>query len=284
MSEEINVWKKENWPQRLFEIPEPPKKLYFRGTLPPDDYIYICIVGSRKYTPYGKSVCEHIIKGLAGLPIVVVSGLALGIDSIAHKAALDAGLHTMAFPGSGISDKVIYPRINFSLAKQILSTGSSIISEFESNEKAQPWFFPSRNRIMAGLSHLTLIIEATPKSGTLITARLALDYNREVGVVPGSIFSQSSQGPLALLKDGAHLITSAEDICDILNIKKSESIILGSLTKEEKEVLRHITYPHNRNELFEKINLPTNTIQSILMKLELQGLIKESNGFICQNI
>jgi len=283
MSRKINIWEKSKWPERLLEINDPPECLYIRGKEPPKDHIYICIVGSRKYSPYGKLACEHIIKGLAGLPVVIVSGLALGIDSIAHKAALENNIQTIGFPGSGISDEVIYPRTNINIAYNILKSDSCIISEFNPNEKAMPWFFPKRNRIMAGISHMTIIIEAEEKSGTLITARLALDYNREIGIIPGSIFNKSSYGPLSLLKEGAHPIISAQDICHILGIKKESYTLPKNLSEEEIEILSHLKYPQDKNKLLEEVDLPIHLIQSTLMNLELKGIIKESEGLICQN-
>lgn len=206
-------------PKCLFEIPHPPKELYIRGTLPPKDHIYVCVVGSRKHTQYGKECCEKIIEGLKGQPVVIVSGLALGIDAIAHKAAIKAGLKTVAFPGSGLDDSVLYPRTNFNLAKEILKSGGCLISEFPPDMKAEIWTFAQRNRLMAGISKAVLVIEAEEKSGTLITARMATDYNRDVLAVPGSIFSSTSIGTNKLLALGATPVTSSIDILDVLGFK-----------------------------------------------------------------
>ena len=182
-------------PSLLREIPDPPKKLYVRGELPShDEYKFLTVIGSRKFSIYGKQVCEHLIRGLAGYPIVIVSGLALGMDTIAHRAAIENNLKTLAVPGSGLDDKVIYPATNQPLAREILKHGGCLVSEFEPDFKATRWSFPQRNRTMAGISHAVLVIEAENISGTRITARLATDYNREVFAIPGSIFSPVSGG------------------------------------------------------------------------------------------
>ncbi|MDQ5955172.1 MAG: processing protein, partial [Patescibacteria group bacterium] len=172
------------FPPLLREIPDRPTKLYLRGLLPPPDYTFICIVGSRRTTQYGERILHKLVSGLAGYPITVVSGLAWGTDANAHKAALDVGLPTVAVLPSGLNDDVLYPSMNRSLAKRILKSGGALVSENPLDFKAMLHSFPERNRIAAGMSKATLIVEAGEKSGTLITARLALDYNREVLVVP----------------------------------------------------------------------------------------------------
>ena len=212
MSYQIRELSKNEFPASLLEIPQPPKKLYVAGELPPEGSILLAVVGSRKYTSYGADACEKIIEGLSGYPIVIVSGLALGIDALAHKAALKAGLKTLAVPGSGIDSKVIYPRTNLSLAEEIVEKGGCLLSEYEPDFQASTWSFPARNRIMAGLSRAILVIEAGERSGTLITARLATEYNRDVYVIPNGIFSPGSQGSNKLLKQGAYPITESSDI------------------------------------------------------------------------
>ena len=189
--EDIRKLRTEEIPPQLLEIPQPPKTLYIRGTLPSQDAIYLAVVGSRKYTSYGRDICEKLVRGLAGYPVIIVSGLALGIDTIAHKTAMSVGLTTIAFPGSGLDNSVLYPRTNLSLAQEIINAGGCLISEMQPTERATLYSFPQRNRLMAGISKAVLIIEAEEKSGTLITARMALDYNRDVLAVPGSIFSEN---------------------------------------------------------------------------------------------
>jgi DNA processing protein len=270
-----------DFPLLLKEIPDPPKKLYLRGNLPSTDLTWIAVVGSRKYTSYGKQVVEHLIKGLSGAPVVIVSGLALGTDSLAHRAAIDNNLPTVAIPGSGLDDSVLYPRTNVSLSRSILESGGALLSEFEPNFKATLWGFPRRNRIMAGISHATLLIEAAPKSGTLITARLANEYNREVFVVPNSIFSESSKGVHQFLRLGATPVTSADDILDALSIKKSnEPKELGNLTGDEHLVLTLIANPISRDDLLRALKKPISEAQVLLSTMELKGLITEHMGIM----
>ena len=203
----------------LLEIPEPPKSLWYQGNLPPDNLALIAVVGSRECTDYGKQVIEHLIGGLAGYPVGIVSGLALGIDGLAHEAALAHGLYTLSVPGSGLDSSVLYPAAHKNLAEKILTNGGGLLSELPPETGAATWTFPQRNRIMAGLCKATLLIEAGPKSGTLITARMAVDYNRELLAVPGSIFSKNSYGTHQFLKLGATMVTEASDILAVLNIE-----------------------------------------------------------------
>ena len=194
MSFDLKILEGEDIPVDLLEIPQPPKKLYLCGNLPREDLICLAVVGSRKCTTYGKDTVKKLISGLKGYPIAIVSGLAVGIDSFAHETALDAGLFSLAFPGSGISEKSLYPISNLFLAEKIITAGGCVISEFPPEMKAELYTFPMRNRLMAGISKAALIIEAQEKSGTLITARMALDYNKEVLAVPGPINSEYSKG------------------------------------------------------------------------------------------
>jgi len=206
-------------PQLLKEIPDAPEYLYIRGTLPClRKHIAIAVIGSRNHTPYGKRVCEEIIQGLSGYPIVIISGLAIGIDAIAHQAALDANLPCIAVPGSGLKEEVLYPKSNRHLAQKILKNNGCLLSEYEPDFKATRWSFPHRNRIMAGLAHGVLIIEARKKSGTSITAHLSLEYNRDVLAVPGSIFNLQSEGCNTLIQEGALPVMSAQDIITYFNL------------------------------------------------------------------
>lgn len=267
---------------QLLEIPEPPKDVYVRGNLPPRGTKCLAVVGSRNYTTYGKQVVEHLIGGLRGYPISIISGLALGIDSLAHKAALEIGLHTLAVPGSGIDDSVIYPRQNRDLARQILQSGGGLLSEFEPTFHATPWSFPQRNRIMAGLAHAVILIEASEKSGTLITARLAADYNRELLVVPGNIFSGNSYGTHQFLKLGATPVTCAEDLLSALNISTETAPLpfAPELSPEEQNILTFLTEPLDHDTLIRLSNQNSTEILTLLMRMELAGHIKEQNGLI----
>ncbi len=156
---------------------------------------------------------------MRGYNVTIISGLALGIDGLAHKAALKAGLKTLAVPGSGLDATVLYPRSHLQLAEEIVRNGGALLSEFKPQTQAATWTFPKRNRIMAGLSHAVLVIEAELKSGTLITSKLATEYNRDVLTMPGSIFSSTSEGPHMLIKLGATPVTASEDILRTLGIE-----------------------------------------------------------------
>ncbi|MEK9131292.1 MAG: DNA-processing protein DprA [Patescibacteria group bacterium] len=275
---------KNKFPKPLLEIPKPPEQLFVVGELPPEDSVHLCVVGARKYSPYGKEVCEMLIKGLRGKPVVIVSGLALGIDAIAHRSALENNLRTIAVPGSGLDPSVLYPASHKNLAKEIVNAGGCLLSEFDPTFKATPYSFPQRNRIMAGLSKAVLIIEAEQKSGTLITARLATDYNRDVLTVPGSIFSQNSTGPHLLLKIGATPITSAEDLLVALGLEGQSALPFekqyADASAEELSLIRLLATPTTRDDLVRASGLPTQKVSIILSLMEIKGMIKESEGEI----
>ncbi len=271
------------FPKALLEIPQVPEKLFIVGELPdPSQYYYLSVVGSRKYTSYGREACERIIAGLAGYPICIVSGLAMGIDGIAHRAALDAGLRTIAVPGSGLDPKVIYPRTHLNLAREIIENGGALLSEYEPDFRAAPWSFPQRNRIMAGLSQGVLIVEAEEKSGTLITARMALDYNRNVFVVPGPIFSATSKGTNNLLRHGATPITSAKDLLEEIGFIEQTfgTLDLALFTPEEQAVLILLDEPLAREDILASLDTPPAQTLSILTVLEIKGVVQERMGKI----
>lgn len=282
--------KQDDYPPQLLEIPEPPQKLYIRGTLPGKDALYLAVVGSRKYTSYGKEACEKIINELAGSGIVIVSGLALGIDAIAHRAALDAGLTTVAFPGSGLNDDVLYPATHHNLAKKIIEAGGALLSEFEPDFKATPYSFPQRNRLMAGICRGVLIVEAEELSGTRITARLATEYNRDVFVVPGSIFSPQSRGAHQLLKLGATPVMSGNDILEHWGIRSKLNVeggmlkILEKCSDGEKKVIELLNEPLTKDELIRALALPTHAAYALISTMEIKGLIIETDGEIRVNI
>ncbi|MBP6912492.1 MAG: DNA-processing protein DprA [Candidatus Pacebacteria bacterium] len=284
--EGLNILTKENYPQCLLEIPEPPKQLYYLGEIPDfEEYKYLVVVGSRNHTSYGKEVVRKIIEGLSGYPICIVSGLALGLDTLAHKYALEYGLKTLAIPGSGIDFNVIHPRSNINLAREIVSRGGCLMCEVNPDQRATIFGFPRRNRITAGLCQAVLIIEAEEKSGTLITARLALDYNREVFVVPGSIFSDASVGTNRLIKQGATPITSANDILKFFKFISDDDNFGNNkndlnLTAEEQAVYTMLREPIERDELIAKLGIPIGEAQSLLTMMEIKGLIEEEIGLI----
>lgn len=275
----------EQFPSALLEIPQPPKALYMRGKLPPKDSIYLAVVGSRKYTSYGRDICEKLIRGLKGYPIVIVSGLALGIDSIAHNVALESGLVTMSFPGSGLDNKVLHPQTNIRLAQKIVDSGGCLISELEPHWKATLYSFPQRNRLMAGISKAVLIIEAEEKSGTLITARMALDYNRDVLAVPGSAFSSNSKGTNNLIRQGATPVTTSEEVLEALGFnidkpKQDDKEKYSDCGKDELKIIELLREPQERDELIRLSGMDIATANALLSIMEIKDLIKEELGEI----
>jgi DNA processing protein len=260
------------------EIPQPPEQLNYRGALPDPTLKLLSIVGSRRYTSYGKQVVNELVGGLAGYPVGIVSGLALGIDSLAHEAALRNNLYTLAIPGGGLDDEAIYPAVHKQLAQRILADGGGLLSEFAPTFTATKWSFPQRNRLVAGISHATLLIEAAERSGTLITARLATDYNRELLVVPGSIFSRNSAGVHQFLKLGATPVTTAADILEVLQIDPTTTTQPSATKTQPRDplaakVLSLLTEPLHRDELIRQLNISTTEAAQLLMTMELEGYV-----------
>ncbi len=274
------------FPARLLEIPHPPKELFVRGFVDLSDKKILTVVGPRKYTSYGRDCTRSLILSLKNMPVVIVSGLAYGIDSIAHEAALEAGLPTIAFPGSGLNENVIYPAQHRNLAAKILDHGGMLISEFKPHEKGRDYFFPQRNRLVAGIAHAVLIPEAGEKSGTLITAKLAVDYNRDLLVVPGNINNPMSKGANQFLRLGATPITCTDDLHEALGFPRSEDVgpvpveKRDDLTQEEKHVASFLIEPLSRDELIRKLSMPITDFNMVLTMLEIKGVIKEEIGFI----
>lgn len=280
--EEIRELPQSEWPSQLHEIPQPPKRLWARGTLPPEGTKFLTVVGSRAMTRYGQDACETLISGLAGYPISIVSGLALGTDTCAHKAALAAGLHTLVVPGSGLGDDVLYPRSNRDFAKEILAAGGGFLSEYPPDQSSRIYYFPERNRIMVGLSHAILIIEAGEKSGTLITARLASEYNRDLLCVPHRINDSHAFGPHLFIRLGGTLVSDPLHILEALSITPREAQMTEApkdLDDSETAVWTLLEEPKTRDELLR--HLPPSkagNVLTALVALELRGLIKEEFG------
>lgn len=269
------------FPERLAEIPEPPKEMWLAGALPSPETVLLSVVGARKYTAYGREACETLIAGLAGYDIAIVSGLALGIDAIAHESAIRAGLATIAVPGSGLDSKVLYPRVHVQLAQRILDAGGALLSEFPPETRAALWTFPKRNRIMAGMAQATLLIEAGAKSGTLITARLAADYNRDLMAVPGSIFSPLSHGTNQFIALGATPVSSSEDVLRVLGFDigptdTSEHFDLSLFGGSELAILELLNEPMPREKIFEQLEMTASETNITLMKLEIAGHIVDT--------
>jgi len=283
MSEIIKL-QRQKFPEKLLEIPQPPKQLYIKGKTPDwDNTKFVVVVGSRKYSNYGREACEKIISELRGYDIAIVSGLAMGVDSIAHKSALQNNLKTIAIPGSGLDSSVIYPSLNKRLADKIIEADGCLISEFEPTFKATPWSFPQRNRIMAGLADVVLIIEAGEKSGTLITARMGIDYNKDIAVIPASIFAHGAKGSNNLLYQGATPITCGKDLLELLNFSTDnnsgqKTLNLKDFSTEEQQIIKLLREPTSRDELIQKSGLSAIKINPLISILEIKGVIKENGG------
>jgi DNA processing protein len=279
-----------HYPQSLRWIPDPPLVLYVRGTLLPDDGLAVAVVGSRKPSNYGKLMAQRLSTELVQHRFTVVSGLARGIDSQAHEAALQAGGRTLAVLGSGIN--VTYPPENRRLADAIGEHGA-VLSEFPLDTKPDRWNFPRRNRIISGLSLGILVVEATVTSGALHTARHALEQGREVFAVPGRIDVPSSRGTNGLIKSGAKLVEGIDDILaefpeavrayarrhHLASAPPPESQIPMGLSPEEAHILALVQPEETHIEaLIQASQLPAPAVASILVTLELRGLIRQFPG------
>jgi len=272
----------EEYPASLREIAQPPKVLYVRGYIP-EGKPMIGIVGTRRCTPYGKRATGHIVKGLVRAGCVIVSGMAIGIDSEAHKAALEAGGETVAVVGSGIDESVVYPSSNKSLAREIEKHGA-VTSEFDPYIHSETYFFPQRNRVISGLSLGIVVIESKEKGGSLITANFALDQNREVFAVPGGLFWETSAGPNNLIKQGAKVVTCAEDILEELNIPipdKEKNKIIAKNPAEQKIIdalLDKRGQSVHIDSIVEISKLSASEVSSALTEMELDEKVKNLGG------
>ena len=264
----------------LPHIPDPPKKLFIRGKLPAKRVKTVAIVGTRKPSAYGHEIATKIASECAKNGIVVVSGLALGIDSIAHRAAIDSGGKTIAVLANGV-DK-IYPRSHEYLGQKILQTNGVILSEYPNNTPARPWQFLARNRIVSGLADAVVIIEAASRSGTLSTANHALDQGKEIFAVPGNITSPLSAGCNQLIKNGANPLTSVEDLLDFLipdRFEKQTQLFKGD-TREENVVLEFLSKngTTSSDTIIKQTKLSASEFNQAITMLELKGLVLNNGG------
>jgi DNA processing protein len=273
---QVLTWKDEEYPKRLKEINQPPPVLYLHGAILPEDHFSVAIVGTRRVTPYGRQVAEEIGSSLAANGITIVSGLARGVDSIAHQAALRAGGRTLAVLGSGV-DK-IYPPEHRTLAKQLTGSGA-VISDYAPGTPPESSNFPPRNRIISGLSMAVVVVEAGRTSGALITAEFAVEQGREVFAVPGNIFAQQSKGTNKLIQQGAHPVLSTQDILQVLNLTRisQQKKALKTLPSDEIEatLLKALGYePQNIDEIRNQTGLPVEKVSSTLVIMELKGMVR----------
>jgi DNA processing protein len=278
----VNVvtWGDPVYPSRLKEIYDRPPLLYFRGILLPEDEWAIAVVGTRRSSAYGRQVTEEIVSDLARNKITIVSGLARGIDAVAHQTALEAGGRTIAVFGCGVD--MVYPSEHMNLARQIMGHGA-VVSEFPLGTRPKPEHFPQRNRIMSGMSLGVLVVEAGERSGALLTANYAMEQNREVFAIPGNIFSPLSRGTNHLIQEGAKLVRHCADILEELNLTMTapqqvlkepipttdiESQLLSCLSKEASHI----------DDICHRSGLPIATVSSTLTMLEFKGLAKQVGG------
>lgn len=275
-----------NYPKLLKEIYHPPAVLYLRGHFQPADEFSLGVVGTRRLTAYGQQVTPFITTDLARAGLTIVSGLAKGIDTLAHQAALKAKGRTIAVLGSGLDRPSIYPRTNQNLADQIAEQGL-VISEFPLGTMARPAHFPQRNRIISGLSLAVLVIEAPERSGALITAREALEQNRDVFAIPGPLFSENSCGANNLIKMGAKLVTEANDILQELNLalvtetQRNRKILPDNPV--EALILKQLSdQPLHIDKIAQQTKLPIATLISTLVLMEMKGQVRNlgANNYV----
>ena len=272
-------WADKEYPKLLSEIYDPPMILYCRGNTALLNTICLAVVGSRKHTYYSRAVLEKIIPTLAIAKLTIVSGLALGVDGLAHYLALENGGKTIGVLGCGVEN--IYPTANRSLAERMLSNGGLIVSEYPPQTRPYKSNFPVRNRIIAGLSVGTLVVEARHDSGSLITAGLANEYGREVFSVPGNIDNFASEGTNALIKQGAKMVTEVDDILSELHIESTsvENLLIEPQNQEEKLIFSVLEKgPLAVDKIAKESNLDIVTVNSLMSVLEISGKIEKVEG------
>ena len=274
------TWDSPDYPINLRNIYDPPPVIYVRGELAPEDDWAVALVGTRRATVYGKEAARQLATDLVHNGVTVVSGLAAGIDSVAHQAALDAGGRTIAVLGSGVD--VIYPAQNQRLAAQIMQQGA-LVSEYPLGVQPERSNFPPRNRIISGLSLGVIVVEAGARSGALITADFAGEQGRDVFAVPGSIFQRSCEGANRLIQDGARPVLSVTDVLEELNLaqvaQQAEVRAVVPTTEPERNVLELLSAePTHVDELGRATEMPAATVASTLALLELKGLARQVGG------
>ena len=276
----VLTWQSPDYPDRLRNIYHPPPVLYLRGSLAPADEWAVAVVGTRRATVYGKEATRHIAGELARAGVTVISGLARGIDTAAHQAALDAGGRTIAVLGSGVD--VVYPAENRRLVQRILGQGA-VLSEYALGRPPEAGNFPPRNRVISGLSLGVVVVEAGERSGALITADYAAEQGRDVFAVPGNMFNRASRGCNRLIQQGAKLVLSVEDILEELNLTMvAQQLELQAVVPEnetESLVLNFLSsQPLHVDELVRQTGLPTSEVSSTLALMELKGMVRQVSG------
>ncbi len=275
------TWDSPEYPPYLREVPNSPPLLYMWGNLEEGDRLAVAVVGTRRLTVYGRQVTRDLVTGLVMNGVTIVSGLALGIDAVAHKTALELNGRTIAVLGSGLDS--IYPSENRQMAQQIAQGNGALLSEYGLGVQPDAKNFPPRNRVISGLSLGTIVIEAGERSGALITANFALEQGREVFAVPGNITSPSSKGTNRLIQQGAKLVSSVDDVLDELNLKLVVEQTVAQLalpeTAEEAALMAHLSgQPIHIDELCRITSLPAGLVSSTLTMMELKGMIRQIGG------
>ncbi len=275
------TWNDENYPRYLKEITNPPPLIYSHGELLPSDEWAIAVVGTRRLTTYGRQVTQDIVTGLVQNSITIVSGLARGIDGLAHQRAVEMGGRTIAVLGSGLD--VMYPAEHRSLAQRIIDGRGAVISEYPLGTRPDGGNFPARNRIVSGMSLGVVVVEAGISSGALITANFALEQDREVFAVPGNINSPASAGTNKLIQQGAKLVQSSEDILEELNLTMvPQQMAAQKIAPDTAEEALLITYlsdqPVHIDEIINEVELPSGLVGSTLTLMELKGLVRQVGG------
>jgi len=271
------TWDSPDYPSLLLQIPDPPPVLFVRGTLTPADEWAVALVGTRKATPYGREVARQLASDLARNNVTVISGLARGIDGVAHRAALDAGGRTIAILGSGVDH--IYPAEHRKLAAEIIENGA-VISDYPLGTRPEASNFPPRNRIISGMSLGVVVVEAGLTSGALITADFAADQGREVFAVPGNILRDTSAGANRLLRDGAAIVTEVRDVLETLQLDQlAEKQVARELLPDnptEAALLEQLgVEPCHVDELARAAALPIEQVSSALVMMELKGMVRQ---------
>jgi DNA processing protein len=269
------VWSDETYPASLAAIIDPPPVLWVRGDRQALSRPAVAMVGSRAGSPYALAVAERLAADLATRGVVIVSGLARGVDSSAHRGALTAGGATIGVLGSGVD--VIYPPEHNALARE-METSGAIVSELAPGTQPRPRFFPQRNRIISGLSRAVVVIEAGDRSGSLITARMALEQGREVLAVPGNVLTGRNRGAHALLRDGAKIVEDADDIVEELRLPASQSGAAGRPALDPVLAILPPGEPCDLDEISERSGLSTPRLLPRLFELELRGLVRRAGG------
>jgi DNA processing protein len=276
----VLTWEDASYPRRLSEIDQPPPVLYVRGQITDEDQWSVSVVGTRRVTPYGRQATEEITSALARSGLTVVSGLARGVDALAHQTALKNGGRTIAVLGSGVDQ--LYPPEHRILAEQIAAHGA-VVSDYPPGTPPEAANFPPRNRIISGLSQAVAIIEAGEKSGALITAAFAAEQGREVFALPGSIYGAQSKGTNTLIREGAHILLSTQDILETLNLTQvsDQRLARAALPSDATEAKLYNLIgrePMHVDEIRTRSNLPIEQVSAALTMMELKGLVRQVGG------